>query len=226
MASLLKWLSTLGVLVNLCMLPELHRQLFLVVGVGGVEGSGRVVTGDAVFCDQGGHIGFGIAVEETVVSHAEADHYVEIGLGLVQETGLEDGVAHCGTYFFALRRDAYRSLGTAFDFADHGVGLEAVGSEDSGEDSCFVDKAYAVGYTDLAGSDLTGEFHYFLYAGKAAIAFIFHFGTGYHYVVVSVLVISFECPSGVFFRKVCGQTEVRICLCLEFAVLCAAIDAA
>ena len=216
----------LGVLVNLCMHPELHRQLFLVVGVGGVEGSGRVVTGDAVFCDQGGHISFGIAVEETVVSHAEANHYVEIGLGLVQEACLEDRVAHCGTYFFALRRDAYRSLGTAFDFTDYGVGLKAVGSEDSGKDSCFVDKTYAVGYADLAGSDLTGEFHYFLYAGKAAIAFILHFSTGHHYVVVSVLVISFECPSGVFFRKVCGQTEVRICLCLEFAVLCAAIDTA
>ena len=38
-------------------------ELLLVVGGGCVEGGGGVVAGDAVFGDEGGYVGVGVAVE-------------------------------------------------------------------------------------------------------------------------------------------------------------------
>ena len=38
-------------------------ELLFVVGGGGVEGGGGVVAGDAVFGDEGGYVGVGVAVE-------------------------------------------------------------------------------------------------------------------------------------------------------------------
>ena len=50
-------------------------ELLFVVGGGGVEGGGGVVAGDAVFCDECGHICVRIAVEEAVMAYTEAyDH--------------------------------------------------------------------------------------------------------------------------------------------------------
>ena len=42
---------------------ELEGELFLVVGACGVEGGGGVVAGDAVFGNEGGYVGVGVAVE-------------------------------------------------------------------------------------------------------------------------------------------------------------------
>ena len=40
-----------------------ESELLFVVGGGGVEGGGGVVAGDAVFGDEGGYVGVGVAVE-------------------------------------------------------------------------------------------------------------------------------------------------------------------
>ena len=201
-------------------------ELLFVVGGGGVEGGGGVVAGDAVFGDEGGYVGVGVAVEEAVVAYAEADDDIEVGVGLIQETGLEDGVAHCGTYLLAFCRDAHGGLCTAFDLADYGIWLEAVGPKDAGKYTSLIDEAYAVGDAYLTGTYATGEFHDFLHTGPLTVAFIFDFGTCYHYIVVAIFVIAFRCPERIFFREVRGQAEIRVCPCLELAVLSAAIYAA
>ena len=108
------------------------------------------------------------------MAYAEADDDIEVGVGLIQETGLEDGVAHCGTYLLAFGRDAHGGLHT----------------------------------------------------GPLTVAFIFDFGTCYHYIVVAIFVIAFRSPERIFFREVRGQAEIRVCSCLELAVLSAAIYAA
>ena len=201
-------------------------ELLFVVGGGGVEGGGGVVAGDAVFGDEGGYVGVGVAVEEAVVAYAEADDDIEVGVGLIQETGLEDGVAHCGTYLLAFCRDAHGGLRTAFDLADYGIWFEAVGPKDAGKYTSLIDEAYAVGDAYLTGTYATGEFHDFLHTGPLTVAFIFDFGTCYHYVVVAIFVIAFRCPERIFFREVRGQAEIRVCPCLELAVLSAAVYAA
>ena len=132
--------------------------------------------------------------EETVVEEAESYDDIQVCACPVQETGLEDGVAHCGTYLLAFGRDAHGGLCTAFDLADYGIWLEAVGPQDTGEDTGFVDETYAVGYTNLAGADLTGKFHDFLYTGPLAVAFKFNFRTCYHDLTVPVLIITLQGP--------------------------------
>ena len=56
----------------------------------------------------------------------------------------------------------------------------------------------------------TGEFHDFLHTGPLTVAFIFDFGTCYHYIVVAIFVIAFRCPERIFFREVRGQAEIRV----------------
>ena len=201
-------------------------ELLFVVGGGGVEGSGRVVACNAIFCYQGGHIGLGVAVKETVVAYAEADHYVEIRLGLVQEAGLEDGVAHCGTYLLAFGRDVHGGLCTAFDLADYGIWLEAVGPKDAGKYTSLIDEAYAVGDAYLTGTYATGEFHDFLYPCPLAVTFVLDFCTRDHYVMIPVFIIAYRRPLRILIGEIRGQTEIRVCPCLELAVLSAAIYAA
>ena len=84
----------------------LHSKLLLVIGGGGVECSSRIVACDTVFGNKGGDIGFGIAIEKAIVADTEANDYVEIGVCLVEQAGLKDGVAHGGTYLLALGGDA------------------------------------------------------------------------------------------------------------------------
>ena len=160
------------------------------------------------------------------MAYTEADDDIEVGVGLIQETGLEDGVAHCGTYLLAFCRDAHGGLRTAFDLADYGIWLEAVGPKDAGKYTSLIDEAYAVGDAYLTGTYATGEFHDFLHTGPLTVAFIFDFGTCYHYIVVAIFVIAFRCPERIFFREVRGQAEIRVCPCLELAVLSAAVYAA
>ncbi len=169
-------------------------EFLFVVGAGGVEGGGRVVAGHAVLGDEGGHIRVGVAVEEAVVAYAESYDDIQVSACPVQETGLEDGVAHGRTYAFTFSRNAHGGLCTALYLADDCVWFEAVGPQDTGEDTGFVDEAYAVGYTYLAGADLTGEFHDFLDTGPLAVAFKFNFRTCYHDLTVPVLIITFQGP--------------------------------
>ena len=125
------------------------------------------------------------------MAYAEADDDIEVGVGLIQETGLEDGVAHCGTYLLAFGRDAHGGLCTAFDLADYGIWLEAVGPKDAGKYTSLIDKADAVGYTYLLSSYLTGKLHYLLNSCPLTVAFIFHLSTRNHHIMVTVFFISF-----------------------------------
>lgn len=201
-------------------------EFLLVIRAGRIQRSGRIVSGDAVLGDKGGDIGIGIAVEKAVVTDAKADDDIEVGPGLIQEACLKNGVAHSRPDLFTLSRNAHRSLCTAFNLTDDCVWFEAVGSENSGEDAGFIDKTDAVGDADLAGTDLTGKLHYFLNTGPLTVTLVLHFGTGLHYLEIAVFFIMLERPGGVLVGKVGRETEIRICPCLEFAVLCSAVNTA
>ena len=107
--------------------------------------------------------------------------------------------------------------------ADDGIRLETVGAEDAGEDTCLADEPDAVGNADAVCTDFPGELHDLLYAGPLAVAFVFHFRTGNHDVVVAALFVTLQCPLAVFLLQVGGQAEIRISAVFEFAVLCAAV---
>ena len=81
-------------------------KFFAIVRVGGIERGGWVVARYTVFGDQRCYVGIRIFVEEAVVPHTQADDYVQIGLGFVQQACLQDGVTHGCTDAFALLRDA------------------------------------------------------------------------------------------------------------------------
>ena len=129
-------------------------------------------------------------VEQTIVPYAQADDYIQVGSGFIEQACLEDGVAHGCTDTFAPGRNAHRGLGLTGYLANHRVWLKAVGAQDAGEDTRFVDKSDAVGYTDTSGVDFSGKFHDFLHACPLAIALVLHFSTGNHNFAVVAFVVA------------------------------------
>lgn len=202
----------------------LHSKLLLVIGGGGVECSGRIVACDTVFGNKGGDIGFGIAIEKAIVADTEANDYVEVGMCLIEQASLKNGVAHGGTYLLALGGYADGGLGLASYLANDGVGFETIGAKDAGKGAGFVYKTDAIGYAYLVGSYLAGKFHNLLYTCPLAIAFVLDFGTGYHDVVISTFVVSLKCPLEVFVAKIGRRTKLGVSAVLELAILCATID--
>ena len=205
---------------------SLHSEFLLIIRAGGVEGGSRIIAGDAVFGDKCGDVGIGVAVEEAIVADTETNDYVEIGMDLVQKACLKDGVAHCRADFFTFGRNAHRGLGTSFDLADDCVWLKTAGTEDAGEDACFIDQADTVGYADASCADLTGKLHNFLDTGPLAVSFIFDFRARLHYLEIAVFFITLQSPGGIFFREISRETEIGICPYLEFTILSAAVNAA
>ena len=203
---------------------KLQAKLLLVIGSGGIEGSYRIVAGDTIFSDEGGDVGVGVAIEEAIVTDTEANDYVEIGVCLVEQAGLKDGVAHGGTYLLALGGDADGGLGFAGYLANDGVGLKTIGTKDAGKGAGFVYEADAIGYAYLVSANLAGKLHDFLYACPLTIAFVLYLGTGYHDVVVATFVVSLDGPLEIFITQVNGGAKLRIGTVLELAILCATID--
>lgn len=202
-----------------------QAELLPIVRLRRVEGSGGVVARHAVLGDEGGGVGLGVLVEQAVVTHAEADDHVQVRLRLVQQAGLQDGVAHGRPDGFACLRDTDGRLRLSRHLADHRQRFEAVGLQDAGEDACLADEADAVGDAYLVRPYLSGELHDFLHARPLAVAFVFHFGAGHHDVVVARLVVALQCPLPVFLLQVGGGAEFGIGAVLVLAVLCAAIHA-
>ena len=141
----------------------------------------------------------------------------------VQQTGLQNRVAHGGTDAFTLCGDTHRRFGLTGYLADDRVSLEAVGTEDTGKDTGFTDEADAVGNADAVRTDFPGKFHDFLHADPLAVAFVFYFRTGNHNLAVASLVVTLQCPLAVFLLQIFRGTEIRIGAVLVFAVLCAAV---
>lgn len=202
------------------------EEFLAVIRVGCIERSSRIVACYPVFGHEGSDVCIGVFVEQAVVPYAQADDYIQVGSGFIEQACLEDGVAHGCTDAFTPGRNAHRGLGLTGYLANHRVGLKAVGAQDAGEDTRFVDKPDAVGYADTSGVDFSGKLHDFLHACPLAIAFVFHFGAGYHYLPVVTLVISGQCPLSVIVAQVVGRAEVGISPILVFAILCATVHTA
>lgn len=63
---------------------EFIVRIFPVIRFSRIKCCHGVVAGHTVFGDKGGDIGFGIFVEQAIMSHAQADDYVQVGVCLVQ----------------------------------------------------------------------------------------------------------------------------------------------
>lgn len=146
------------------------KKLLPVIRICRIQCCRRVIACHTVLGHEGGDVGIRVFVEQAVVSHAETDYHVQVGMCFVQQTGLQNRVAHGGTDAFTLCGDTHRRFGLTGYLADDRVSLEAVGTEDTGKDTGFTDEADAVGNADAVRTDFPGKFHDFLHAGPLAVA--------------------------------------------------------
>lgn len=121
------------------------KKLLPVIRIRRIQYYCRVITRHTVLGHEGGDVGIRVFVEQAVVPHAETDDHVQVGMCFVQQTGLQNRVAHGGTDAFTLCGDTHRRFGLTGYLADDRVSLEAVGTEDTGKDTGFTDEADAVG---------------------------------------------------------------------------------
>lgn len=83
------------------------KKLLLAIRFGGIECRRRIVTRHTVLGDEGSDIRIRVFVEQAVVSHAETDDHVQVGVCLVQQAGLQNRVAHGGPDTLTLGGDAH-----------------------------------------------------------------------------------------------------------------------
>ena len=199
------------------------KKLLPVIRICRIQRCRRVIACHTVLGYEGSDVSIRVFVEQAVVSHAETDYHVQVGMCFVQQTGLQNRVAHGGADTFTLCGDAHRCFGLTGYLADDRVSFEAVGTEDAGKDTGFADEADAVGNADAVRTYFPGKLHDFLHAGPLAVAFVFHFRTGNHNLAVAPLVVTLQCPLAVFLFQVICRTEIRVGAVFVFAVLCAAV---
>ena len=151
------------------------KKLLPVIRIRRIQCCRRVITRHTVLGHEGGDVGIRVFVEQAVVSHAETDDHIQVGMCFVQQTSLQNRVAHGGTDAFTLCGDTHRRFGLAGYLADDRVSLEAVGTEDTGKDTGFTDEADAVGNADTVRTDFSGKLHGFPARGSTGSNLVFHF---------------------------------------------------
>ena len=102
----------------------------MVVGLRRVQGCRRIVARHSVLGYQGGHKGFRIFVEQTVMAYAQAHDDVELGARFVEQRRLSDRIAHVLPHGVALFVDAYIGLRHCTHFADCAVDVKIVAAQD------------------------------------------------------------------------------------------------
>lgn len=177
------------------------------------------MTGDPIFGDQSRDQGVGVAVKETVMPDAQANHNVELCTLPIEALGLEDRIAHVFSHRVAGRIDPHRGFVHRPGLAGDAEYRKAVRTEDPGQSAAFPDQAHAGGDPKLAKTHAAGKIHNFLYAGELTVPFKFHLCRGQHDLAVPILVVEgqrlFQFP---LFQGG-GKAEFWVLM-----FLCAAID--
>ena len=128
---------------------------------------------DPVFHDHHRRGGVGVAQEEGVVAHAQADDDVEVGALGLQLLGLEDGVAHglvsAAAVQFLLVGNADDGFIHSTQLAADGVIFDAQGLENFGKDPRLRHQPHAGGDADLLVAHAPDELNGFFHAGQAAV---------------------------------------------------------
>lgn len=69
------------------------KKLLPVIRICRIQCCRRVIACHTVLGHEGGDVGIRVFVEQAVVSHAETDYHVQVGMCFVQQTGLQNRVA-------------------------------------------------------------------------------------------------------------------------------------
>ncbi len=136
---------------------------------------------------QGGDRGVTVVVEQGVVAHAQPQADVELGLCLVEQLGLGDGVAHglvgAGTQEH-VGGVAHVHLGNGPGLAGDGYHLEALLAQNAVHNGGLLVQTHAEAHSQAGVAHPLGKLHNLPQTGPAAVPQIFYRSAGEKKVVI------------------------------------------
>ena len=178
-----------------------------------------------VLCHRRGGQGLRISVKQTVVSHAESHHYIQVCLCLIQQLCLEDGITGSLSHGVALFINAKLHLGHSAGLAADAVHLKAVLPENGGQGAALRQKAHAGGDAQFFGPYLPGEIHDLLHAGVLAVVLTLHIGGGHGDFMNFLLAVAVQRLPERLRVHVGGHAEIRICVVPLQTAFCSTVNA-
>ena len=105
-----------------------------VIATGRIESCGRIVSKDAILCNQYRCERFGVFKEERIMANTEPNQDIEIGFFPVKDSSLNNGAAHwlevTDSYLFVFL-EAQGFLGCSPCFANNGYDIKSLCFQDS-----------------------------------------------------------------------------------------------